>query len=108
MAQSANAVHCDNVTGACTRITQRVVNGNTGTHEWSCFLGGQFVGNRRQRSRRCNHVLSVSTIELDAGDLPINAHCKVTTPALFADETMSTMPSNTNALPFGPCCDVRA
>src|SRR5437764_8419063 len=99
MAQSANAVHCDNVTGACTRIAQRVVNGNTGTHEWSCFLGGQFVGNRRQRRRRWNHVRSVSTIELDAGDLPINSHCKVTPPATLGDETMSTLPCNSNHLP---------
>src|SRR5207244_13635540 len=46
--------------------------------------------------------------EVDAGDFSIDAHRKVSTPALFAHKTMAAMPTYPHALPFSPCSDVVA
>src|SRR5512132_84419 len=66
MAQPADTMNCDYVSGASTRVTQRVVNRDTGAHEWSGFLSRNFIGDRGERSRRGNHVFSVSSIEVNA------------------------------------------
>ena len=67
---------------------------------------GKFVGNRRQRGRRCNHVFGIAAVEIDTGDFAIHAHREIAAPALFADETMSAMPADANALTFLPGGDV--
>src|SRR5262249_42059544 len=55
-----------------------------------------------------DHVFSVAAVDVEARDLPIHAHGEVPAPALCADEAMSTMPADANALPWLPCCDVVA
>src|SRR5262245_13477176 len=102
MAQSANAMHCDDVSRTGARIAQRVVNRDPSAHERSRFLGGQFIRNRRHGCYRCNHVLSVPAVEVKAGHFSIDAHGKVTTAALLAHKTMYTVPANTDALTFLP------
>src|SRR5882724_1997993 len=106
MAQPADAVHCDDLSGARTGIAQRVVDRNARTHEGSRFLRRQFIWNSGQSCHRCDHVLGIPTVEIDAGHFSIDAHCEVTTAALFAHETMSAMPADTDALTCDPCCDV--
>src|SRR6266851_7064190 len=91
MAQPADAMHCDNLSGTRTGIAQCVVDRNARTHEWSCFFGRQFIRNCSQRRRRCDHVLGIPAIKVDARDLSIDAHGKVTTSALLADEAMAAM-----------------
>src|SRR5258708_1379005 len=108
MAQPADAVHCDDLSGARTGIAQRVVNRNARTHERSRVLRRQFIGNRGQSRHRCNHVLGIPTIEVEAGDLSIDAHREVPASALFAHETMSSVPADTDALICGPCCHIVA
>src|SRR5437762_10832749 len=108
MSESANSMHCDNLSGTRTGIAQCVVDRNARTHEWSCFFGRQFIRNCSQRRRRRDHVLGIPAIKVDARDLSIDAHGKVTTPALFAHKAMAAMPADPNALTFGPRSDVLA
>ena len=68
----------------------------------------QFVGNCGQRRRRCDHVLGISAVEIDAGDFAFDAHGEIATLALFAHETMSAMPAYADALTFLPFNDVIA
>jgi hypothetical protein len=42
------------------------------------------------------------------GDLAVDAHREIPTPALFAHEAMSAMPTDADALPFFPFRDVTA
>jgi hypothetical protein len=108
MAQSANAMHCDDISSARAGITQRVEDCNSGAHQRRRLVGGHFLRNRSQRIRRRNQVLCISTVEINASDFSIDAHREVTTTTLFADEAMSTMPTDTDALTFGPRSNVVA
>ena len=58
--------------------------------------------------RPCEHVFGVSAVEVDARDLALHAHGEVPAPARCADETMSTMPADANALPLPPGANVVA
>src|SRR3989442_10154431 len=101
-------MHWHTLAGTPTGIAQCVVDGNARTHEWSGFLRRQFIRNCSQRRRRCDHVLGIPAIKVDAGDLSIDTHRKVSTPALFAHKTMAAMPTDTDALTSGPRSDVLA
>src|SRR6185503_16634345 len=89
MAQPADTVNCDDVSSASARVSQRVVNRNAGTHEWPGLFRRNFIRDRRQRICRCNHVLSVSTIEIKPGHFTIDAHCEVTTTTLLTHKIMT-------------------
>src|SRR5260221_6031785 len=102
MSHPANTVHGYHVTATRTGIAERVVNGHARAHERSHFLCRQVVRNRGQRFRARDHVLGISAVGIEAGDFPINAHREITPPALCADETMSTMPANADALTSFP------
>src|SRR5262249_38173939 len=65
-----------------------------------------FVRNRRDCVRRCNHVLGIATIEIDAGNFAIDTHCEVSATTLLAHEAVSTMPTDTDALAHSPCSHV--
>src|SRR5882724_3478443 len=94
MPESADAVHGHHVAGARARMPQRIKYGYACAHERTGFLGGQFVGNRGECRGRYNHVLGITAVEVDAGDLSIDAHGEVTAATLFADKTMSTVPTH--------------
>src|SRR5206468_11879439 len=82
--------------------------GDARAHERTCFFRGQFIGNRRERGRGCNHVLGVTAVEIDACHLAIHTHREVTAPALFALEAMATVPAYADALPNLPLRDAVA
>src|SRR5687767_2040882 len=108
MPKTTDTVNCHYVTGARARVAQRVVDRNTGTHEWSGFFSGNFIGNRCQSSCRCNHVFSVSAVEVNPGNFSIDTHGEVSATTLFAHEAVSAVPTNTDALPLGPSDNVVA
>src|SRR5205809_7614115 len=93
MAQSADAMHSDEFSGARARIPQRVEDRYACAHKRARLRRRQFIGNHCQRGNWCDHVLGIPTVEVDAGDFSIDAHREVTTSALFAHKTMSTMPT---------------
>src|SRR4030095_10788211 len=96
------------VAAARTRIAERVVDSDARAHQRACFLRRQFIGNRGQRWRRCDHVLGISAVEIDGGDFAIDAHCEIAAQALFAHETISAMPAYADALTLFPFRDVAA
>src|SRR5205085_1985438 len=102
MSQAADTMHGHDFAGARTRIAKRVVNGDARAHERPCFLRWQFIWDRGQRCRRCDHILGISAVEIDAGDFAIDAHGEIAAPALCTDETMSAMPAYADALTFSP------
>src|SRR5438046_936046 len=101
-------MHSDEFSGARARIPQRVEDRYACAHKRARLRRRQFIGNHCQRGNWCDHVLGIPTVEVDAGDFSIDAHREVTTSALFAHKTMSTMPTYPHALPFCPSCDVVA
>src|SRR5262249_27855484 len=106
VSQSADAVHCNDVSAPGAGIAQRVVDRNARTHERPSLLCRQIVWNCCESRSGRNHVLAVTSIEIDAGDLTIDAHGKVAAPAQFAHETVSTMPAHTHSLSFLPRGDI--
>src|SRR5262249_16726128 len=108
MPESADAVHGNDLSGACTRMAQRVVDRDARTHKGTRFRGRQCLGNRREGFRPCNHVFGVSAVEVEARDLALHAHGEVPAPALVADETMSPMPADAHTLPWPPRSNVVA
>src|SRR5213078_3262819 len=66
------------------------------------FLGAQLIGNRGEGQSRHNQVLGIPAIEIDAGDLSIDAHGKVTATALLAHEAMAAMPTDSDTLALLP------
>ena len=89
-------------------MAERVVDSDARAHERPGFFRRQFIGNHGQHRRRCDQVLGISAIEIDAGDFAIDAHGEIAAPALFAHETMSSMPAHADALTFAPSRDVAA
>jgi hypothetical protein len=83
-------------------MAQCVENCDARTHERSCFVRRHLIGNGRERRRRCDHVLGVTAVEIDTRDLTVDTHGEIAAPALFANETMSAVPANADALPFLP------
>src|SRR5689334_18905914 len=108
MSESADPLDRDDVTGTRTGIAQRVVNRHARAHERPRFFRWQFVGNRSQRGRWCDDILSIAAIEIDAGDFAIAAHRKIAAAALLTDKIMPAVPTDANALPFFPTCDAAA
>jgi hypothetical protein len=58
------------------------------------------------RQRGGNHVLSVTAIVVDAGNFAIDAHREISAPAFIADEIVSTVPADADALTQSPRSDV--
>src|SRR5437867_2800416 len=102
MSEPADAVYRYHVAAPGARISQRVVHGDACTHERSRFLRWQFVRNRCHCRRWRNHILGISAVKIDARNLAIDAHSEIAAPALFADEIMSAMPADADALAFFP------
>ena len=108
MSQSADAMHRYQVAAARPGIAERVVDRDARAHERSCFLGRQLTCNQGHCFRRCDHVLGISAIEIEASDFAIHAHGEITTPTRFAYETMSAVPAYADALTFFPLRHIAA
>src|SRR6185369_15650271 len=108
MSKPANSMHRNQLSRARARISQRVVDRDTRAHERPCFLRRQFVRDGSKRCGRRDHVLSVASVEIEAGHLAIDAHREVAATAWFADKTMSAVPAYADSLPGLPPGDVLA
>src|SRR5437870_3348873 len=88
MSQTADAVHGHEFAAARPRMAERIIDSNARAHEGPCFLRRQFIGDRSQSCRRCDHVLGIPAIEVETRDFAIDAHGEIAALALCADETM--------------------
>src|SRR5689334_14966179 len=108
MAQPADAVNRDDVSSASAGVPQCVVDRHPRAHEWSSFFSRNFIRDRRERTCRCDHVLRISTVEVNASHFAIDAHGEIAATTLLAHEIMKAVPTDTNSLPDGPRRDVVA
>jgi hypothetical protein len=106
MSQAADAVDRDQIAAPRARIAQCIVNGDAGAHKRADFLRRQIVRHGRDCFGAHDHILGITAVEIDAGDLALDAHREIAAPALIADETMFAMPSDSDTLTFRPLCDV--
>jgi hypothetical protein len=74
----------------------------------SRLLRGEIIGNYSKRFGPRDHVFGVAAVEIEPGDLAINAHREIAAPAGIADETMTTMPTDTDPLTLFPARDAVA
>src|SRR5215470_15398486 len=98
MAEAADALHRDDVTGARAAVAQRIEDRHARAHEWSGFLRRNLAGNHCQRFRRCDHVFGIATIEVDTGHLAIDAHGKIAAATFIAGEIVATVPADPDAI----------
>src|SRR5262245_35689319 len=108
MSEPADAVDGNHIAGARAGISQSVEDSDARAHERPCLLGRQFFRNRSERLLRGNHVLGVPAIEIYAGDFPVDAHREIASPAVVTSETVSTVPTDANALTRFPGGDTAA
>src|SRR5690242_1181902 len=106
MPQAADALYRHQITGAGSRIAQRVVNSDAGAEQRCGFIRGQIIGHGRDCLCRDHHVLGVAAIVTDAGNLLDLAQNEVTATAGVADKTVPAMPAHTHALARLPLRDV--
>jgi His Kinase A (phospho-acceptor) domain len=80
VAQTANALHGNNVAWHGAAVPQRIEGGNSGAKKRSRFHVTQCVGNRGQRFHRSHHVMLVSAVITDARNFQIAAIAKIPAP----------------------------
>ena len=102
VAQTSDAVDRDDIAPARAGIPKGIVDRYARAHERTDFLRRQIIGNQRYCFRSDDQVIGIAAVEIDPGDFAIDAHGEIPAPALFADETMSSMPANADSLTFRP------
>jgi len=108
VAEASNALHGDQIAGACSGISQGVIDGDPGAEKWSGFWGGEVVGDRGYGFGWDDYVFCVASVEADAGNLLVLAEDKIAAATGIAYEAVSAMPANADTLTALPEGDVGA
>src|SRR5882762_5565492 len=98
MAQSADALHGDEIAGTRARVAERIENGDAGTEQRRGFGSGEFFRDRSHRLSGGHHVFLVAAVVSDSGDFFVLAVNKVAAAAGIAGEIMTAVPSDADAL----------
>src|ERR1019366_5169784 len=96
------------IAGTRAGVAQRVVDGDSSAEQRRGVGCWQVLGDCGNRFGRRNHVLLVTAIVADGCDFFVLAVNEIATAAGFADETMTAMPTNADALAGLPVGDVSA
>src|SRR5205823_19333 len=94
--------HRDKVARQCATVTQRVKCGYARAEQRRGFGSVQAFGYRDKRFDRRQHVLLISSVITDTGNLLIPAIPKVSSPALETRAVMTTVPADTDTLSLFP------
>ncbi len=89
--------------GQRAAVPQCVVGGDSGAEQRRCFDIAETFRYRRQRFHRSQHVLLVSAVIADAGNLKILAIAKISAPARAARVVLPAMPADAHPLSLLPC-----
>src|SRR5207253_9234744 len=110
MSKSADALNGHQVSRPRAAMAQRVVSSNSRTQQRRSFRRIEAFRNEGKSLNGSEHVLLVSAIKADAGDLAIRTQHQIATAALIAGSIMPAMPSDAHALAFLPsgnaCADL--
>ena len=99
VSQTAEAEHGDQVTGPRAAVPQRVVSRDAGAHQRRGFHGRQIVRHQRQRDGRSEHVVGITAIKGDAGNLQRHlAGKEIAVATGIAMAAMSAVPADAHAL----------
>jgi hypothetical protein len=102
MAEAADALYCDKITGAQAGISKRVVGRNASAQERSCFRGCKFIGNRGESAGLGNHHFCVPAIGRDTGNDWVQAVHKIAALARFTFTVLAAEEPDSDALPNFP------
>ena len=108
MSEAADALHRDQIAGACPGISQRIVDRNPGTQQGSGFVRGQIVWNQGDSFGGNKHVFLVASIKMEGCNLLVLTIDEIAAAAGFTREAMPAMPAHTNALGGLPLCYIGA
>ena len=106
MSQTSNALDRDEIAAPSPCVSQRVVNRDASTKQRHCFVGWQVLGHESDRFAVRDHVLGVSTVEVDRRDLLKLAVEEITSAARIAFEAVSAVPAYAHALARLPEGDI--
>jgi hypothetical protein len=102
MAESAQTLYRHQIAGLRPAMPETVERRDPRTQNWSGVHRRKGVGNRCDGFLSCKHILRISTIFLESGDLEAPTAHKISTSAKSALTTMAPMPAHTDALAFLP------
>src|SRR5262249_49382299 len=102
VAETADALHSDEVAGERTTVPQRVVGGDAGAQQWCRLDVAETVRNRHQCLGGSHHVFLVSPVVADASDLHMPAVDEVATSALATGAIVAAVPADADPLADRP------
>src|SRR5262249_31093661 len=108
MAEAADALDADEISGPSAAIAKRIERGYSRAHQGPSFSRVQTCGNQGQGLMPCQHVLRVSAVAGEAGDRFVLPGDKIAASARIAHEAMSSVPADSDAIALLPFGDARA
>src|SRR5579864_1576686 len=107
MAESADRLNRDQVSGRRAGMTQSIEGSDTSAQERGSIFSSKPVGNRGQRLRRGDHVLRVTAVEREARDRTDAAQHEISATAGRAHPAVAAIPAHSDTLTLFPCRDRR-
>src|SRR5207247_4552416 len=98
VAESADALNGNSISCAGVGVSERVENSNSGTEQRSSFWRGKICRDGGDGFGGRNHIFGVAAIEVDGGDLLVFTVDEIATAASIANEAVSTVPTDPDAL----------
>jgi len=108
MAEPAQAEYGHEIAGPGAAVSQRVECGDAGTHQRGRLDGRQLRRQQRERAGGSDHVVPVSAVERQAGDLAGLACEEIPPTAGVAMPAMSAVPPDPYSLAWRPSGDAGA
>jgi hypothetical protein len=98
VAEPAQAEHGHDISRTRAAISQSIKGSEPSAHQWSYFSRGHVVRHSRYRAGRGNHVIGISAVEADTGDLACYAREEVTSPAMVAMPAIAAVPAGAHVV----------
>src|SRR4051812_24436314 len=102
MTEPTDAMDRHEIAGPRAGIPKGIVDRYARAHERTDSLRRQIIGNQRPRFRSDDKVIGIAAVEIDPGDLAIDAHGEIAAPALVANKTVTAVPAYSDSLAFRP------
>src|ERR1700704_5098609 len=109
VAEAADSEYGDQISWPRSAVSQCIECCDARAKQRPCVYGGKFAGNQRKRGRGGDHVVRVTSIAGQTGDLSrLAARHEITSAAGFAIAAMSAVPADSDSLPHFPPGNARA
>src|SRR5438552_2885407 len=98
MAEAADPQHRDEIARPCAAVAQGTEGRDAGAKKRSGIFGRQFVRDRRQRFEWRDHVIGITAVIADPGNLAVRAGDEIAPAAGRAVTAMTAMPADADPL----------